>query len=541
MKRIRVFNALLFLCSLIFFSYLFVIQCMKHKHYADIAKKEHQKKIILCGARGNIYDRNGLALATSQPCYSVFCTPRYTQDKKRLANELAAISQNPLFNIKKLIDDGKFFWVETKVDLEKKDQYIGINDPSIGFAHDLNRQYSMPEIFISLIGKCSLDNQGLDGLEFYFNDYLVGKSGFVVYQKDPTGEIFPYDNYPEKEPEPGQDIYLTIDLQLQAILYTNLKEYLVKEDANWSAGLIINPLTGEILAMVNIGRNGDERNHIACDEFDPGSTFKLVPLAYALLAGAKENDLINTEPGKIKVAGHIINDYKNYGIVTLKQAIAHSSNVAMVKLSKKFDRQNFSLLIRDFGFTQLTGIELPGEVKGRLPDLQKTNEIEFATLVFGQGITCNLLQLTFAYQSIANRGVLNKPLIVREIRNHNRIIYKAKPLRVRRVITEHIAKEITKILCGVVEDGSGTEARVEGIKIAGKTGTAQKVIDGKYSSSQVITTFIGYFPADAPEYLIAIMLDEPKRGMWASAIAAPIFKRIAQSICQMNASQYAVK
>jgi cell division protein FtsI/penicillin-binding protein 2 len=399
----------------------------------------------------------------------------------------------------------------------------------------------MRAMFECLIGSCGVDNQGLEGLELYFNDYLVGKSGFVVYQKDPTGEIFPYYNYPEKKPEPGSDIFLTIDLQMQTILYTNLKAYMAEEEALGAAGLIVQPHTGEILALVNIRQDGSPRNTVICDEFEPGSTFKLATLTYALLKGAKENDMINTDGGKIEINGHRINDFKNYGVVSLRQAIAHSSNVAMVKTAREFNRRDFFMLIQDFGFTQPTGLEFPGEIKGRLADPESMRDIEYATLAFGQGVTCNLLQLAFAYQAIANGGVLQKPLIVREIKQDKQIRYRSRPLRVRRVVDDDIAQRVTSILCSVVDEGSGVEAQIDGLKIAGKTGTAQKVIGGVYSNTQIITTFVGYFPADEPEYLIAVMLDEPKKGLWASTIAAPIFKRVAQSLCQMNGVDYAAR
>jgi len=541
MKRTRYFNFTLFAVSAIFFVYLFFMQCIKYRHYAGIAEKEHQKKIILCGTRGNIYDRNGLPLATSDACFSIFCTPRYSPDKKNLARELSVLTRKPRDTIARLVDEGKFFWVEKKVDLAKKEKYLALDDPGLGFAHDLNREYSMQAMFESLIGSCGSDNQGIEGLELYFNDYLVGKSGFVVYQKDPTGEIFPYYNYPEKKPEPGSDIYLTIDLQMQTILYSNLKEYMAQEEAVGAAGLIVQPHTGEILALVNIRQNSNPRNTVVCDEFEPGSTFKLTTLTYALLKGAKENDMINTDGGKIEINGHRINDFRNYGVVSLRQAIAHSSNVAMVKIARGFDRRDFFMLIQDFGFTQPTGLEFPGEVKGHLADPESMRDIEYATLAFGQGVTCNLLQLAFAYQAIANGGVLQKPLIVREIKQDKQSRYHSRPLRVRRVVDDDIAQRVTSILCSVVEEGSGAEAQIDGLKIAGKTGTAQKVIDGVYSNSQIITTFVGFFPADEPEYLIAVMLDEPKKGMWASTIAAPIFKRVAQSLCQMNGVDYAAR
>jgi cell division protein FtsI (penicillin-binding protein 3) len=541
MIRTKLLNFFLFSISIVFFSYLFYIQCFKHQYYDKRAKRQHEKKFVLLGSRGNIYDRNGVAIATSEQCFSIFCTPRYAGDVGRLTREIAKISKKSRGQIRRQIDSREFFWVERKVDKKQRDRYLAIDDPSIGYTHDLNRRYNMPEIFASLIGKCGSDNRGIEGLELQFNDILSGETGFAIYQKDPTGGIFPYHNHPEKEPRPGNNIYLTIDLQLQAILHKNLSDCLESEDAQSASGLIIEPSTGNILAMVNVNKQGETRNHIICDEFEPGSTFKLMPLTYALQNGAREADVIDTEEGKIRVRGHMINDYRDYGIVTLKQAIAHSSNVAMVKLSREFDRERFLLLVRDFGFGEVTGIEFPGEVRGRLPDGKKINDVEFATLVFGQGLTVNLLQLAMAYQAISNHGVLNKPTIIDEVRRGQRVVHKAKPLRIRRVVSASTARRVTDVLCAVVEEGSGTAAAFNDLRIAGKTGTAQKVVDGTYSNSSIITTFAGFFPAAAPDYLIVLMVDEPKSGYWASTITAPVFRDIAHSIYQMNSHRYAVK
>jgi cell division protein FtsI (penicillin-binding protein 3) len=539
--RTKLLNFLLFFISLIFFSYLFYIQGFRHGYYEKKAKQQHEKKFVLIGSRGNIYDCNGTPIATSEQCFSVFCTPRYAHDRGRLARELSKLSGKSANEVKKRIDKGEFFWVDMKVDQEKRDRYLAVDDPSIGYTHDLNRRYNIPEIFASLIGKCGSDNRGIEGLELQFDEALSGRSGFAIYQKDPTGDIIPYHNRPEREPQSGSNIYLTIDLQLQAILYNKLNDCLDRENARSATGLIIEPKTGDILALVNVGRNGDHRNHVICDEFEPGSTFKLIPLTYAIQNGASESDIIDTEAGKIKVRGHTINDYRNYGVVTLKQAIAHSSNVAMVKLSKDFNRETFMLLIRDFGFGEVSGIEFPGEAKGRVPDASRINDVEFATLVFGQGLTVNLLQLAMSYQTVANDGILCKPAIVQKIEEGTKSIYEARPLRIRRVVDKRIAQTVTDILCAVVEEGSGTAAAFNGIEIAGKTGTAQKVVDGEYSSSAVIATFVGYFPADDPDYLIMLAIDEPKSGQWASTIAAPVFREVAHSIYQMNSQYYAAK
>ncbi len=541
MIRTKLLNILLFLISIVFFSYIFYIQFFKHGYYEKRARQQHEKKYVLFGSRGNIYDRNGVAIATSEQCFSVFCTPRYAVGADRLARELAFVSGGSRDELRKLIRSRDFFWVEMKVDQEQRDRYLKINDPSIGFTHDLNRRYNMPEIFTSLIGRCGTDNRGIEGLELQFDDVLSGDSGFTVYQKDPTGSIFPYHNHTGKEPESGSNVYLTIDLQLQAILYDKLSDCLKKEKARYAAGIIVQPRSGNILAMVNVGSDHDNRNHIVCDEFEPGSTFKLMPLTFAIQNGALETDIIDTEAGKIKVHGHLINDYRDYGIVTLRQAIAHSSNVAMVKLSRKFDRESFLLMIRDFGFGEVTGIEFPGETRGRVPDAEEVNDVEFATMVFGQGLTVNLLQLGMAYQAIANDGVLCKPTILQEIRDGGRKIHEGRPLRIRRIVDASTAQRVTEILCSVVEEGSGTAAAFNGIKIAGKTGTAQKVIDGKYSNSAIIATFVGYFPADNPEYLIMLLIDEPKSGYWASTIAAPVFREVAQSVHQMSAHHYAAR
>lgn len=541
MIRTKMLNFLLFFVSLIFFSYLFYIQCFRHHYYEKRAKQQHEKKFVLLGARGNIYDRNGVPIATSEPCFSVFCTPRYARDAAALVRKISRLSGRSRKEVRQLVDKGDFFWVEMKVDITRRDSYLAINDPSIGYTHDLNRRYNMPEIFTSMIGKCGMDNRGIEGMELQFDDILSGESGFAIYQKDPAGGIFPYHNYPEQEPRPGGDIFLTVDLQLQAILHDKLNDCLEKENARLAAGLIVDPETGNILAMVNVGKNGDQRNHIICDEFEPGSTFKLLALTFALLNGAQEGDKIDTEAGKINIRGHTINDYRDYGVVTLKQAVAHSSNVAMVKLSRKFDRERFLLFVRDFGFGELTGIEFPGEVRGRLPDAVKMNDIDFATLVFGQGLTVNMLQLAMAYQVIANDGVLQKPNIVQAVRKGAKTIYEVNPLRIRRVVDESTARSVTDILCAVVEEGSGTAAAFNDMKIAGKTGTAQKVVNGSYSTSAVIATFVGFFPAEKPDYLITLMIDEPKSGYWASTIVAPVFKEIAQSLYQMNSHHYAAK
>src|SRR4030042_349925 len=235
MKTAKLLNFILFSVSIIFYIYIFYIQCIKYSYYVNRARNQHEKKMVLVGARGNIYDRNGVPLATSHPCFSIFCTPRYSDSPQKLAGKLSLISGRSEREFRKLIEQNSFFWIDKKVSTSKRDEYLAVNDPSIGYAHDIDRQYNMPEIFSSLIGKCGIDNRGIEGLEIQLDKILSGKSGFMIYQKDPTGEMFPYYDYPEKNPIPGKDVYLTIDFQLQAVLYANLKEAVIEENAKAAA------------------------------------------------------------------------------------------------------------------------------------------------------------------------------------------------------------------------------------------------------------------------------------------------------------------
>ncbi|HID31976.1 MAG TPA: penicillin-binding protein 2, partial [bacterium (Candidatus Stahlbacteria)] len=291
------------------------------------------------------------------------------------------------------------------------------------------------------------------------------------------------------------------------------------------------PQSGKILAMVNVN-GGSCHNSVVSDEFEPGSTFKIVTLASALIEGLNLDEKIDVSGGKIKIYGHTIHDFRDYGILNLKGVFVHSSNVGAVKIGKRIRPGIFFQTARSLGFGNLTGILLPGEAKGKIYRPAEMGRMRYANNCFGQGVTVTLLQLTNSYAAIASGGRLYRPMIVEEIRESKRV-YAFKPFLIRRVLNLDICEKIKEVLAAVVDTGTGKLARNEVFKICGKTGTAQKAGVGGYLPDRIITSFCGFFPKDDPQYVVGIMLDEPDVGKWASQITAPIFGTIVASMIRM--------
>lgn len=398
---------------------------------------------------------------------------------------------------------------------------------------DNKRVYPNKEKFSSVLGLVSKDNIGLEGIEYKFNNFLKSKFGIMVFGRTPRGWVYPYPGYLKKEAKPGKDIVLTIDNDIQSILYYAIKKRMDEMRAKRGAGLIINPKTGEILAMVSIS-NQPYRNINVQDQFEPGSIFKIAPLSYII----KENlvDLTDTvEDGTcyILVKGKKINDVRLHKAFTFEEAVWHSSNVAFVKLSKMLGKEKFYESVKLLGFGTKTGIDFPGEEEGSISKPEKWDELSFANISFGQGIATTLIQVAFAYQAIANDGILLKPIILKEILSPDgKIIYKSKVKKVRKVFDKEVAQRIIDILCGVIEKGSGIFAKIPNIKIAGKTGTANKVINGRYVD-KYISSFVAFFPAEDPKFLVAVMIDEPQVAILGGIVCSPIIKEVAQKLIKL--------
>ncbi|MBI4722429.1 MAG: penicillin-binding protein 2 [Candidatus Stahlbacteria bacterium] len=401
------------------------------------------------------------------------------------------------------------------------------------------RVYSLDNVGGNLLGFIGKDGVGLEGCEYEFDPLLSGKPGWMTLGKTPRGHLYPYPGYSSKKIEPSKDIVLTIDADIQSIVESALLNRITELNAKKGSGVVINPKTGEILAIATVPSGNPNkwreykgwRNVPVQDEFEPGSTFKIVPLSVVVEDSLVAlTDTIEDGSCEIIIKGKKIHDAKRHGALTFAESVWKSSNVAFIKLGNLVGRQKFYNRAVLFGFSMPTGIELPGETRGNLSLPSNWDELRFANLSFGQGVTCNLLQLAFAYQSIANKGELLRPIIIKEIiSSDGKLLYESSPKKVRNILSPPKAQEVISLLCGVIEKGSGMLAKVPGIKIAGKTGTANKCVNGVYISSY-ISSFVCFFPADEPMFLVACTIDEPKGVYLGGEVCGPMMRDIIQKL-----------
>jgi cell division protein FtsI (penicillin-binding protein 3) len=400
-----------------------------------------------------------------------------------------------------------------------------------------------------LIGFVGMDANGLEGLEFRFNEYLKGEPEELRWTRDARGKRL----YPRVEPaaaghKGGANVVLTIDSRIQYLVESQLKEAVQSKGAKGGLAVVMDPKTGEILALANeksfdpndFSRQGAAKgkNRVIVDCFDPGSTFKPFLAAAALEEGIyKETDHIYCENGNYAVADRTIREAqrKKHGSLTFAEIIKYSSNIGSVKIGERLGKEKFYNYIQRFGFGQKTGIDLPGESAGLLRPVRNWTRVDAATIAFGQGISVTAIQLISALSAIANQGVLMRPYIVRGIVDKNgQVIKKFDPTPVRQVVSPKTARRMSALMANVVgdSDGTGKNARIDSVNVAGKTGTSQKFDFARrvYSSERVRTSFMGFFPAEDPQVAILIVLDEPQRDKWGGVASAPVFRNIAEQI-----------
>ena len=414
---------------------------------------------------------------------------------------------------------------------------------------DSHRFYPNGNIAAQLIGYTDPDNLGLTGIEKQFNEYLTGTPGWVVRQLSGKGNSLPNNRLPSKAPVDGNNIQLTIDLDYQVVLQEELYRRINETEAQSGMGILINPQTGEILAMASLPDFDSNypskysmeyhKNRVLTDQFEPGSTFKFVAAAAALKHQLVDlNEEFFCENGQFTFAGEIVNDHEDYGLLTFPQIIENSSNVGIIKIAERIGTKKLYRACRDFGFGMPTNISFSGESPGTLRHLTKWSGFSIASVSMGQEIAVTTLQLAMAYAAIANGGFLMKPLLVKQIIDSNgKSIYKESPEVLRKVSKPKVMKQLTKMLTRVVETGTGTSAHLPGWSIAGKTGTAEKFIDGEYSKTKYISNFAGFFPSDNPQIVGVVVINEPKYGFhWGGIGAAPVFRRVVKRIINMDDS-----
>jgi cell division protein FtsI (penicillin-binding protein 3) len=528
----------------------FQLQVLSGKKLKTLAQRQHTTVLQLPPERGVIYDRNGEKLAVSIMANSVCADPSKIADPVRASKQVAEIFNLDCQTIFKKISTPKnFCWLARKISPEQTASVENADIEGIFLVKEPKRFYPNGELAAHLLGFVGMDARGLEGLESKYDESLKGKPEKLAWARDAKGKkLFLRVEKSETKKDESVNLVLTIDNRIQYLVETHLKDAVLSKGAKGGLAIVMDPKTGEILAMANeMGFNPNNvngltpekwRNRAITDFFDPGSTFKPFLVAGALEEKIiKESDKFFCENGNYKVANRVIHEAnkKRHGVLAVPDILKYSSNIGAAKIAQKMGKEKFYDYIESFGFGAKTGIDLPGESSGLVRPVKNWVPVDTAMIGFGQGVSVTAIQLIAAVSAIANNGVLMKPYVVRGFADKdNRLIKLYTPTVVRKVISPDVAKRLTKMLTEVVGavDGTGKNARIVNVAVAGKTGTSQKFdfTRGVYSSEKVRTSFMGFFPADNPQVAILVILDEPQKDKWGGVAAAPVFKNIGEQI-----------
>jgi cell division protein FtsI (penicillin-binding protein 3) len=519
------------------------LQILKHEEYSRLAEAQRAKTVPLRPKRGPILDRAGLVLAESAVAESLFGLPTRMSDSARVASELASILGEPASDIARRLDpDKRFVWVKRKLPPRVAQAVQDLHEPTLGFIQESLRLYPNRELAAHVVGFEGLDGKGLSGIEQAWDAHLAGAEGKALVERDALGRDVTGAPRVLKPSVPGQGVALTIDATLQYIAEKEVDAAWRRTRAKGAMAVMMDPRTGEILAMAirptfnpnAFGAATDEerRNRAITDPFEPGSTFKVIMAAGALEEGVvRPTDRFYGENGKIKIATAVIGDWKPFGWLTFSEVLQNSSNVGSIKAGLQLGKERYYKYITGFGFGQPVGLGLPGESRGQLRPPPQWSALSLATMSIGQEISVTAVQMVTAFGAIANGGRLMQPQIVRALLDANgREVRTFEPRAVRQVISPETARELTTILTAVVREGTGHNAAIPGYDVAGKTGTAQKMDPStrRYSHAPGILSFVGFAPADDPRIAMIVLLDEPKNEKWGSEAAAPIFAAIGR-------------
>jgi cell division protein FtsI/penicillin-binding protein 2 len=523
---------------------LYNIQVVQSNKFKEIAQQEHLTSFSIEGERGNIYDRNFKKLAVNVNVQSLFVIPPKIKNPQETARKVSSILNLKTKDVlEKLNQKKSFVWIKRKLKETEVVEIKKLNIEGLNFLNESKRHYPKNYLASNLMGFVGIDNQGLEGLESFFDEELKGLPGLVILERDAIGGKVPLSIKEPTTHKDGHSIVLTIDEVIQYITEEALDKAFQKSKAKAGIAIVVEPKTGEILAMAvkpsydpnyfNQYSRDFWRNRAVTDAYEPGSTFKVVTIATAL-----EERVVNLNDqffckGWTKYNRTIFHDIHQHGSQDLTGIMKNSCNIGVIQTGTRLNEKVFEKSIRRFGFGTLTEINLPGEINGLVRSTKDWSRISLASLSIGQEISVTPLQLIMAVSAIANRGTLMKPMIVKEIidSEQNKIkIFKPKP--VRQVVSVDTALTMSKILEQVVNDGTGTRAKLAGYQAAGKTGTAQKFdfSTGKYSKDKYNSFFMGYVPAENPEISILVLLDEPKGSYYGGTVAAPVFQEIASKV-----------
>jgi cell division protein FtsI (penicillin-binding protein 3) len=546
-KRAVVLITVIFFCFAVILLRLLDLMILDHDKLSGRAEQQYIREKTLEPQRGVIWDRRMREMATSIEAQSLYAMPSKIEETRYLTRRLAPLVRvsSKKLNMTLLKKRSKdFIWIDRKLDVDTAREIRMLLDKlgydAIGFMPESRRYYPKGKTASHILGFTNIDNKGIAGLELMYNEYLKGEIKYVSVGTDARGNRLSSDI---KEAISGNNILLTIDEGIQYIVERELSSAVSEWKAKAAVAVMMDPRTGEILAMANRptydpnnagkSRNYTRRNRAITDLYEPGSTLKTILAAAALEEGVvRPNEEFDVSKGHIVVGGRTIWDTHKHEIITFQEIVQMSSNVGAVQIGIKLGGKKYYDYIKKFGFGEKTGIDFPGEVRGILRKTKDWSGTSLAALSIGHEIGVTPLQVLRAYAAVANDGVLMKPYIVSDIISPEGEAIKSNTPKVeRRIISRDTSEKVRDILKTVVEEGgTATRAYIKGNLVAGKTGTAQ-IFDqkaGRYSRDKYVSSFVGFVPADDPKVALIVVIFEPKGPAYGGVVAAPVFKNIIE-------------
>ncbi len=546
-KRTLILASFSFLWLLVVILRLVQLQVIDHLSSRKDVIEQNRLINIITPKRGTIYDRQGNILARSIPSLSFYYAPgrdELLEEQFRKIEKLKKVlnlsSKDHLAIKERIKNNTSFIWIKRKITPERARKVKDLQLGGINFLEENKRFYPHGRLASFILGRVNIDEAGQSGIELKYDSLLSGKQGKRLILRDAKQREYHFETL--EEAEPGIDLILTIDETIQYIAERELQRIVEEKEARWGSVIISDPATGEILAIANYP--SFDLNHLPSNPqkldripaihymFDPGSTFKIITFAAAIESNSIGFDEeFDCSPGVIPIAGKTFRDHKKLGILSFPEVIIHSSNVGTIQIGQRLGGRTLYNTIKAFSFGQRTGVDLPAEETGIFRPIKSWSRLSLASLSIGYEISVTPIQMLQAMNTVANRGVSVTPRILKKVLNSE---FEQDPSRSQRVVSEEAAQSLCFFLEKAVEHGTGTAARINGYRIVGKTGTAQKFdpFIGSYTSSAHIASFVGFVLAEQPVFSMIVVIDDPQGPYYGGQVAAPLFRNIASQVLQ---------
>jgi cell division protein FtsI (penicillin-binding protein 3) len=523
------------------------LQIRESAQLTEWAESNYLREVELAPRRGRILDRRGEKLASTADLDSVFCNPRQLAYVPGAVPRLAKALHLDAGELEKQLAAHRtqyFAWVKRQASPQESAAALALGLPGVSVRKEPRRVYPNGNLGSTVIGHAGLDGHGLEGIELQHDQDLRGSGMGVMGIHDRFGRELLMEGSVDSSATAGKDLVLSLDKYLTYVTERVLEDAVSKHGAKAATSVMLDPHTGEILAMASVpGYNPNDpsnlaergaRNRAITDAYEPGSIMKTVTFAAAFQAGKlRPEDRFDCQLGKMQIGKYTIRDDHPKGILTAAEVFKYSSNIGTVKIARRIGKETLARMIDQLGFGHPTGVGLRGERRGTVRPVSRWGEIEMATQAFGQGLTVTPLQMAVAYAVIASGGIYHAPKLALRLVGQDGQSQPFPPSAdarpETRVLSEATARTMLTIMQGVTEDGTAKLAAIPGYPVAGKTGTAQKVTNGRYDPSKYLAAFVGIVPADNPRVVIAVMIDEPHGVHYGGVVAAPAFKEIAEA------------